>query len=283
MIYLTLLAGLLLSGTAGYYSVIGLLAIFPGSLIPIITMGSTLEFAKLVSVSWLHRNWEKAPMLMKGYFIFAIFILMFITSLGTFGFLSKVHLQSATNIQEITIQVNKIESEIDFEKIKYDNAQKSLDSMNKLVDQTTDPAKAVIVRNRQKNERAAIEQTIKDCANKIASLNNELNPYKAKVAQAESEIGPLKYVAEMIYGEQATDHFDSAVRFVIILIVLVFDPLAILLLIAANMSMLASKKKPNKKVDISSKVGYNNGIPKEDVYKFKPNEDFGINPVDKIK
>lgn len=282
MIYLTLLAGLLLSGTAGYYSVIGLLAIFPGSLIPIVTMGSTLEFAKLVSVSWLYRNWERAPVLMKSYFIFAILILMFITSLGTFGFLSKVHLQSATSVQEISIQVKRIEDQIEFEKIKYANAQKSLDAMNKLVDATTDPDKAIIVRNRQKNERASIEQTIKTCADKIANLNTELSPYKEKINQAESEIGPLKYVAEMIYGEEATDHFDSAVRFVIILIVLVFDPLAILLLIAANMSM-GSKKIPKKKVANSGKIVYNNGIPVDSVYKFKTNDDFGINPVDKIK
>ena len=87
MALLALLAGLLLSGTAAYYSIIGLLAIFPGAVVPISLMGGSLEFAKLVAASWLYRNWEIAPKFIRGYFIAAIFILMFITSLGTFGYL----------------------------------------------------------------------------------------------------------------------------------------------------------------------------------------------------
>ena len=112
MIYLTFLAGLLLSSTAGYYSIIGLLAIFPGAILPICLMGGTLEFAKLVSVSWLYRNWGIAPKFIKSYFIFAILILMFITSMGTFGYLSKVHLETAVSVTDNTVEISRIENEI---------------------------------------------------------------------------------------------------------------------------------------------------------------------------
>lgn len=282
MIYLTLLAGLLLSATAGYYSIIGLLAIFPGAILPIAIMGGTLEFAKLVSVSWLYRNWEIAPKLIKGYFIFAVLILMFITSLGTFGYLSKVHLETAASTTDNSVEIQRIENEIASEQRQLDNAQKSITLLDKLVD-GNDVTKAVTIRARQKTERTQLTNTIKEASKNIAKLNTELAPLKKETLKVEAEVGPLKYVAELIYGDQAMSHFDSAVRFVIILIVLVFDPLAILLLIAANISM-AKGKVMKKKVANSPKVGYNSNIPKDDsVYKFNIKEDFGIKAVDKVK
>ena len=93
MIFLTLLIALALSGVAAYYSVIGLAAIFPGSFLPIVIMGSTLEAAKLVTVSWLYRNWKVAHFGMKSYLTVATVILMLITSMGIFGYLSKAHLE----------------------------------------------------------------------------------------------------------------------------------------------------------------------------------------------
>ena len=277
IVYLTLLAGLMLSATAGYYSVIGLLAIFPGAILPIVIMGGTLEFAKLVSVSWLYRNWERTPVMMKGYFLFAIFILMFITSLGTFGFLSKVHLSTSQNVDTVQFQVDRIQKQIDLQQILAENAQKSINTMDNLVNSTTDPDKANIIRNRQKNERAKLTAAVDDAFAKISKYTEEQTPYKTDLRKIESEIGPLKYIAEAIYGNTASNHFDSAVRFVIILIVLVFDPLAILLLIAANMSSLTKKKVAKPK-----KIRYNNSIADDSVYKFKTTEDFGIKATDKI-
>lgn len=243
-------------------------------------MGGTLEFAKLVSVSWVYRNWAIAPKLIKGYFIFAVLILMFITSLGTFGYLSKVHLETATSTADNSVEIQRIENEIASEQRQLDNAQKSITLLDKLVD-GNDVTKAVTIRARQKTERTQLTNTIKEASKNIAKLNTELAPLKKETLKAEAEVGPLKYVAELIYGDQAMNHFDSAVRFVIILIVLVFDPLAILLLIAANISM--AKGKVKKRVANLPKMGYNNNISKDDsVYKFKVKEDFGIKTVDKI-
>ena len=126
MILLTLLAGLLLSATAAYYSIIGLLAIFPGAIVPITIMGTSLEFAKLVAVSWLYRNWKEAPKVIKGYFIFAVLILMFITSLGTFGYLSKVHLETSTSVSDNSVEISRLTAELSSEKLALENAQNSL-------------------------------------------------------------------------------------------------------------------------------------------------------------
>lgn len=294
MILLTLLAGLLLSGTAAYYSIIGLLAIFPGAILPITIMGSSLEFAKLVAVSWLYRNWSDAPRVIKAYFIFAVLILMFITSLGTFGYLSKVHLETSMNVSDNSVEISRLESELSSERQQITNAQKSVDILDKIVSQTQDPIEANRIRTRQISERNELKKIISNSSNKASAINTQLAPLRITNLRTEAEIGPLKYVAELIYGEEADSHFDSAVRFVIILIVLVFDPLAVLLLIAANISMM-QKKKPKeetappkqpktpkvKKVAKVKDSEYNKGI-KGSIYKFMMKDDFGMKAVDKI-
>jgi len=229
MALLALIAGLLLSGTAAYYSIIGLIAIFPGAVFAISLMGASLEFAKLVAASWLYRNWDIAPRIIKGYFIFAIIILMFITSLGTFGYLSKVHLESSAGVNDNAFEISKIEQQIESQQRTIDNSQRGLDSLDNVVSNSF--MDAARVRNQQKEERSSLNSAIQESSTKITELNSQLTSLRRSNAEVESKIGPLKYIAELIYGkEQAVNYFDSAVRFVIILIVLVFDPLAVLLL-----------------------------------------------------
>ncbi len=286
MALLALIAGLLLSGTAAYYSIIGLIAIFPGAVFAISLMGASLEFAKLVAASWLYRNWEIAPKIIKGYFIFAILILMFITSLGTFGYLSKVHLESSVGVADNSLQIARIEQQIASEQRKIDNAQRSLDSLDSVVDKAfLDGAR---IRNQQKAEREALNSLIENSDAKVETLTSDLIPLRRSNIESEAKVGPLKYIAELIYGkEQAANYFDSAVRFVIILIVLVFDPLAVLLLIAANISYahkpandppILEKK---KKVDKKAGVKYNKSI-KDSIYNFMMRDDFGIQHTDKV-
>ena len=284
MALLALIAGLLLSGTAAYYSIIGLIAIFPGAIFAISLMGASLEFAKLVAASWLYRNWDIAPKVIKGYFIFAIFILMFITSLGTFGYLSKVHLESSVGVADNSLAIAKIEQKIASEKRRIDNAQRSLDSLDSVVEKSfLDGAK---IRSQQKSERDALNSSIENSDVKIEELTSALIPLRRSNIESEAKVGPLKYIAELIYGkEQAVNYFDSAVRFVIILIVLVFDPLAVLLLIAANISYTHKPIEPiiekKKKVDKKPKDKYNKSI-KDSIYSFMMRDDFGIQHTDKV-
>lgn len=283
MALLALIAGLLLSGTAAYYSIIGLLAIFPGAVLPISLMGGSLEFAKLVAASWLYRNWEIAPKFIKGYFIAAIFILMFITSLGTFGYLSKVHLESSIGVADNSIEIARIEQLIASEQRQIDNSQKALNSLDDVV--STAFMNGAAVRSQQKTERETLNKSIQESSVKINQLNLELVPLRKLNIESEAKVGPLKYIAELIYGkENAEQYFDSAVRWVIILIVLVFDPLAVLLLIAANISYVNKPNEPKpikQKVDKKPKERHNRSI-KESIYNFMMRDDFGIQHTDKV-
>ena len=284
MALLALLAGLLLSGTAAYYSIIGLLAIFPGAVLPITLMGSSLEFAKLVAASWLYRNWSIAPRVIKGYFVFAILILMFITSLGTFGYLSKVHLETSNAVSDNSIEIARLEAEEQSTRIQLSNSQKQLDLIDKIVSESADANRANSIMTRQMNSRAASVKSIEELSAKLAKIKQDLAPLQRTNLKAEAEIGPLKYVAELIYGSDAKDHFGSAVRFVIILIVLVFDPLAVSLLIAANISYTTrepKKKKVRTKVAKKSILGYTKDI-KGSIYNFMMRDDFGISHTDKV-
>lgn len=215
MIYLTFLAALLLSGIAGYYSVIGLAAIFMGAFWPVIIMGGSLEFAKLVTASWLYRNWKTAPFLLRTYLVIAVALLMLITSMGIFGFLAKAHIDSTLDAGANSVELKTL------------NQQQKIadDRLNYLLARAKDPSTASNQLDRQ------IQTTQKE----LTEINKKRLPLLREENKLVADIGPIKYVADMFFdGDSAV---DKAVRLVIFIIMLVFDPLAVLLLIAANISM----------------------------------------------
>lgn len=222
--YGALISALLLSSIAAYYSVIGLATIFSGAFISVLIMGSVLELTKVVTVGWLSFNWNKASSAIKTYLCISVLILMFITSMGTFGYLSKAHLQQTESVDINTIQIEQLQSSIDTENRKLKGYQYSLDTLDKQGKIST-----------RKRDNLAKEIAIS--YSKIESLSISLATLKQKNAKTTAEIGPLKYIAEFIYGSNADTHFDESVRLIIMVIVIVFDPLAIVLLLAANISL----------------------------------------------
>jgi len=302
---LALIAGLLLSGTAAYYSIVGLIAIFPGSTWAIVSMGASLEFAKLVVASWLYRNWSIAPVFLKGVFSTGVLVLMFFTSMGIFGFLSKAHLEHTATIgADTTYQIVSAEQKVASKEKTVKLLERQIDAIDNSMASYIEQGKITTglqQRNRLKADRAALEKQRQEAETELIELNTNLNVLKTENAKREVEVGPLKYIAELIYGDKAQDHFDSAVRAVIILIVAVFDPLAVLLLIAANMSFSQTNKPqpvkvdvkpidPNKpppkkrgrkkKVDKERELAYNNST-NTNIHEIKDTEDFGIEPKDK--
>lgn len=243
--YLALFSAIFVSAIAAYYSIAGLVAIFAAAAFPIIMMGVSLEVAKLVAASWVYRNWYTCPKFVKYYLVTAVAVLMFITSMGIFGFLSKAHLDQTKDMSVVTFSVQNIEREIKSEQRIIENAQRSLEIMDRLVD-NSDPKDANVIRNRQKREREAVNREIRAANDKIKNLTSELAPIKKEVTALEAEVGPIKYIADLIYGEDAKSHIDSAIRWVIIIIVFVFDPLAVILLIAANIGLNQKPVKPQK-------------------------------------
>ena len=237
-----LATAILLSCVAAYYSVAGLTAIFSAATIPVIIMGGSLELGKIVATVWLHNNWRRAGFLFKAYLVPAVMFLMLLTSMGIFGYLSKAHsdqsLVSGDSIAKVAIYDEKI-------KISRDNIdanRKALKQMDEAVDQVMGRSqdekgadKAVAIRRGQQKERARILVDIEAEQKKITSLNEERAPLAAEFRKVESEVGPIKYIAALIYGDNPDSNvLERAVRLVIIMIVLVFDPLALTLILAAN-------------------------------------------------
>jgi hypothetical protein len=244
--YLALLSAIFISGVAAYYSIMGLIAIFSAAVIPIMLMGIALESSKLIAASWVYRNWDTCPKIIKYYLVMAVIALMFITSMGIFGFLSKAHMDQSLGANTNTIVIKNLQREIDSEEKNIGNNQTSLDTLDRLVS-NADPKDANILRIRQKKEREAININIRASNNKIKDLNIELTPILKENASFEAEVGPIKYVADLLYGEESDKYIDNAIRWVIIIIVMVFDPLAVILLIAANIGLKGDSKKVEKR------------------------------------
>ena len=318
MKWMLLPVALTISAIAAYYSIYGLATIFAAAVIPIIVMGTALEIGKLVSVVYLHQYWTETKWMLKTYLIIAVGLLMFITSLGIFGFLSKAHVEQSSMSMEQIALVDSIEEKLIRSEAKIDrwdaeikrllqpnservdvqigNEQEQLD---KLYDRIEKEKKAAndaynqkvrtindtitgfgsnarkqeqidIANDELKKELANIdskyqdqikdlqdtiksyriqsEQKTEDIDGKISELENKIDieqalqdelkteqlVYEKEYRKLEAEVGPIKYIAELIYGDVDRGLLEDAVRWVIIILVIVFDPLAVALLIAWN-------------------------------------------------
>jgi hypothetical protein len=223
-----------LSVVAAYYSVIGLAQIFPGSYWPIIIMGSVLEISKLVTVSWLYNNWNDTVRVMRYYFLIAIILLMLITSMGIFGYLSKAHLDTNVNINANSVQLKTLETQ---ERI-------AKERLNYLLQRAGDPATAT----------KKIDTQIQEVQADLKKLSSEKLPLLSEENLLMAEVGPIQYIAELFYTKDDAGFIDKAVRLVIIIIIVVFDPLAILLLIASNQTLVRLRNLKSETKEIKPKA-----------------------------
>jgi hypothetical protein len=243
--YLMLAVALCLSSIAAFYSIVGLAAIFAAAVVPIVVMGSILEIAKLVVTVWLHEYWSNVKTAMKMYLVPAVGVLMLITSMGIFGFLSKAHLDQAVPAGDISAQVSIFDDKIRTQKDNIDANRKALAQMDQAVDQvmgrSTDEKgadKAVQLRRNQAKERTRLQNEISQAQKEIVKLQEERAPIASQARKVEAEVGPIKYIAALIYGDNPDANLlEKSVRWVIIILVSVFDPLAVMMLLAATESM----------------------------------------------
>ena len=242
----TLFTALGISAVAAFYSIVGLMAIFSASAWSIAVMGVVLEVGKLITASWLYQNWKKIPFLLKSYLTAAVVILMFITSMGIFGYLSKAHIDQGTGTTELYVKVERIDSRINSERKTIKRAETQLDALDTALEKYVElgaVTKGLNARENQEVERKAWLKQIDDAQNRIDVLLDRKAEYQLQINNFEVEIGPLKYISALIYGDEALDFLDTAVRGVILILVFVFDPLAVLLIIAANMSLVEESEK----------------------------------------
>ena len=251
---LLFISAIALSATSAFYAVSGLVAIFAAAAIPIIVMGSMLEVSKLVVASWLYRNWKYTSVLLRSYFCIALTVLMLLTSMGIFGYLSKAHLDQGIPTGDVASKVSLLDERIKTEKDNVSVARKALQQMDAQVDQTiartTDDRgteRSVQIRRGQQKERKALLAEIESAQTQIARLNEERAPVASELRKVEAEVGPIKYIAALIYGDNPDQNLlEKAVRVVIVMIVIVFDPMAVLMLIAVNQTL--SRKEENEPI-----------------------------------
>jgi hypothetical protein len=254
---LTLLVALSLSSVAAWYSIIGLTAIFAGAVIPVIIMGGILEIGKITTTVWLRKYWNRCGFLLKLYLVPAVIALALLTSMGIFGFLSKAHMEQGITSGDVQDKIALYDEKIKTSKENIDANRKALKQMDEAVDQVmgrstteTGADKAVQIRRSQQKERARLFAEIEAEQKKITILNEERAPIAAEVRKVEAEVGPIKYIAALIYGDDADNNMlEASVRWVIILLVIVFDPLAIALVLAANASKEWDKEKEDEEGD----------------------------------
>ena len=253
MKWLTLGTSLTLATTAAYFSIVGLMTIFSGAVIGIAIMATVLEISKLVSAAWLHYEWDRINNLVRGYFTAAVIVLMLITSMGIFGFLSKAHIDSALVSDTYSLEASIIDTRIAAEQSKLKAAQDRIEGLDYVLE-TSQPKDRNYVNGRQTEERNNLAITIDKAVDSIVQYNEQKLPIQRLQLEQESELGPVKYIADMIYGSNAKEYYDDAVRWIILVIIFVFDPLAIMLLIVSTAAFKRDRETPSKPLIDNSQI-----------------------------
>lgn len=252
---ITLLMALAIASVAAYFAVSGIVMLFSAAFISAAVMGAVLEAAKLVSASWLHRNWKTAPKALKYYMTSGVIVLMFITSMGIYGYLSKAHLEHGFDASNIEAQIEPLDNRIERQQRKIQDAENSLEQLDSVIETLIEYDKisgddgARAVRENQSEERQLHNETITEAQDRIAELRQEKQELQNRSREIELEVGPVIYIAEL-FNQDAENSLDETVRYVILVFIFVFDPMAVALVLAANHSFMKAnrrKKKPKKK------------------------------------
>ncbi len=288
---LTLLVALAISTVAAYYSIVGLMAIFAGATTAIAIMGIVLEIGKLICASWTFTNWKSCPVIMRSYFIIAVVILMLITSLGIFGFLSRAHIQQSSPTGLLVERIERIDLKINQRQTQIGRYQGRLDTLDQALQRYIELgaiSKGLRKIGEMDNETKLLKTKIEGLENEIDDLTDEKYERKTKLNLAEVEVGPIRYVASMLYDDVNESQLEQAVRWIIVLLIFVFDPLAVVLVIAANISLRdyrRERKMATKTVTVMPDLSDKEIIDKENVSEYSDDEgnDFKILTWDMFK
>ena len=241
--YLALFSGLAISLVAEFYSIIGFTAIFAAAQIPVIIMGIVLGVGKIAATLWLKQNWKIAHWLVRTYLLTAIAVLMGVTSMGIFGFLSKAHSDQSLVSGDVQSKIAVYDEKIKTARENIDANRKALKQLDEAVDQVMGRSndekgaeKAVSIRRAQQKERTRLQTEIAAEQKTISSISEERAPIAAEVRKVEAEVGPIKYIAQFVYGETDKTILEKAVTWVIVILIVVFDPLAVILLLSSQIS-----------------------------------------------
>ena len=248
-IIMTAFSALSVSAVAAYFSIVGLITIFPAAAMAIMGMGIVLEIAKLVAASWVYQYWDRIRFLMKSYMVSAVLILSIITSLGIFGFLSRAHIEQVAVYTDQDLNMEVIEFRLESEKDKLTAYRDRIEALDLVLLESRRQDRNYVTRT-QREERERINTDIDESIVLIDQYNEQLLPLRMEQAKMEAELGPINYISELFYGETGEQRIDSAVRIIILLLIFVFDPLAIIMVLAANIAIREYKGERITAVDM---------------------------------
>lgn len=244
-IFLIFFIAAAISSVAAYFSLVGMGALFAATFWGVVVMTGTLEVGKIVATKWVHANWRnpRAPWYFRGLFCVFIAALMAITSLGIYGYLSKGHLEQNAPVAGINIQVAQLETQLKQKQTENDQLQSRLDQISRITDRSLESSGRAGLRaaNSQRQESAKIQEKIDANNTVINDLNTKLVPLKTQGAEVEAKLGPVKYVAELFGWDP-----EAAVRIIIVIIMIAFDPLALSLFIAGSISLKDYQERRSK-------------------------------------
>lgn len=239
-----------MAGTAAIFAIFGIVAIFSGMPVHAFIMGCVIESGKLVGVSWIYRNWEE-PTRLKYFLMPLVLLAMLLTSMGIFGLLSKAHLDQTASVGSNAIAIERLELQIDREQRRIADAETVIIQLDETVQtlinfsRISGPDGARAVRAGQDEQRSELRSVIDEAQARIDTLESDMFDLRREVQAIELEVGPVLYIAQLIYDD-GEDRLEEAVRWVIIAFIFVFDPMAILLLMAANYSLMRKKVEVKK-------------------------------------
>jgi hypothetical protein len=247
LIIFTFLGALALSGASAYYSIVGLMSTFAGSSTAILVMAASMEYGKIVTVAWLHHNWNVGNVLVRNTLVMFTLVLMIITSMGIFGFLTKSYLTSSSDIKAVYIERDHIKEQISYidnSIIRVENSNKQMDSAIDSLISMEKITKGLEARNSQKKERENLKEELDTLTKQKTELASSLSKINKEISLHEVDVGPIRFIAELIYGKEGgADNIESSVKIVTMMLIFVFDPLAIGLLIASQISFTEWRRK----------------------------------------
>lgn len=256
---LVLLSGLAISQVAAYFSIVGLIQIFQALPISIQIMGGVLEVGKLMQAAWLHKNWNLTDWKKRTLGAASVVILMVITSIGIFGYLSKASSGIEYNFQQNSIKIEQLETRVSYHKQNIDRDSKILLQLDASIDEFFNRGyvtRGLEQREQQAPERLGVQQQIKEQQKEIQTIEEELTTLKKQDSEITAEVGPARNIQQVLYGSEDTDSLGKQIRIIIFLIMFVFDPLAVLLLLMAQEEYLRAKPNNKTETHVDTKDSY---------------------------
>lgn len=267
----SIIAAVVLSGVSAFFSVTGIQTIFSGALLGATLMGISLEFSKISATVWLYLWWKKASKLIRGYLTFAVAALILVSSIGIYGYLTKAYVGQEQQVSQNETEIERIDERIARQQENINRAETQLEQLNEAIDRYIELdviTRGLEEREQQREDRARLNEQINEAQSQIDSLRDQKFEIQQEVEQMEVNVGPIRYIAAFLYQtDEPEKYYDNAARFFIILLVLVFDPFAVLMMVAGNISIdhaRRGKRKPaQRKKSQTSKKSASKSAPKQ--------------------